>query len=130
MIVLLKDECSFRPIKNNEVSNIYRSVVDWPKIKHLRYQQLLCSSKPCPNKRPEIDNLIVKVTFYGNVGNAIIGFCNVMVELKLIISFIDNKNIIKRIFFSQNCTKSVVANHFIRMKGKIINHFQKIFKTT
>ena len=88
------------------------------------------STKLCPNKRPDIDSLIVKVTFYDNVGNPIIGFCNVMVELKLIISFIDNKNIIKRIFFSQNCTKSVVANHFIRMKGNIINHFQKIFKTT
>ena len=62
-----------------------------PKIKHLRCQQLLCSTKPCPNKRPEIDNLIVKVTFYDNVENPIIGFCNVMVELKLIISFIDNK---------------------------------------
>ena len=91
LIFLLKDKCSFRTIKNDEVSNIYRSVIDWPKIKHLRCQQFLYSTKPCPNKRPEIDNLIVKVTFYDNVGNPIIGFCNVMVELKLIISFIDNK---------------------------------------
>ena len=62
LIILLKDKCSFRTIKIDEVSNIYRSVIDWPKIKHLRCQQLLCSTKPCPNKRLEIDNLIVKVT--------------------------------------------------------------------
>ena len=36
LIILLKDKCSFRKIKNDEVSNIYRSVIDWPKIKHLR----------------------------------------------------------------------------------------------
>ena len=84
LIVLLKDKCSFRPIKNDEVGNIYRSIVNWPKLKHLRCQQLLCSTKLCPNERPDIDNLIVKVTFHDNVGNAIIGFCNIMVELKLI----------------------------------------------
>ena len=91
LIVLLKDECSFKPIKNDEVGNIYRSIIDWLKLKHLCCQQLLCSTKPCPNKRPYIDNLIVKVTFYDNVGNAIICFCNIMVELKLIISYIDSK---------------------------------------
>ena len=90
MIVLLKDKGSFRPIKNDEVGSIYRSIIDWPKLKHLRCQQLLCSTKPCPNKRPNIDNLIVKVTFSDNVGNAIIGFYNITVELKLIISCIDN----------------------------------------
>ena len=63
LIILLKDKCSFIPIKNDEVSNTYRSVIDWPKIKYLRCQQLLCSTKQCPNKRREIDNLIVKVTF-------------------------------------------------------------------
>ena len=36
LIILLKDKCSFRTIKNDEVGNIYRSVIDWPKIKHLR----------------------------------------------------------------------------------------------
>ena len=91
LIILLKDKCSLRTIKNDEVSNIYRSVIDCPKIKHLRCQQLLFSTKLCPNKRPKIDNLIVKNTFYDQVGNPIIGFCNVMVELKLKISFIDNK---------------------------------------
>ena len=91
LIVLLKYKCSFKPIKNNEVGNIYRSIIDWLKLKHLCCQQLLCSTKPCPNKRPYIDNLIVKVTFYDNVGNAIICFCNIMVELKLIISYIDSK---------------------------------------
>ena len=63
LIVLLKDKSSFRPIKNDEVSNIYRSIIDWPNIKYLRCQQLLCSTKLCPDKRPDIDNLIVKITF-------------------------------------------------------------------
>ena len=31
LIESLEDKCSFRPIKNDEVSNIYRSVIDWPK---------------------------------------------------------------------------------------------------
>ena len=81
LIVLLKDLCSFRPIKNDEVGNIYSSIIDWSKLKHLRCQQLLCSTKPFPNKRPDIGSLIIKFTFYNNVGNAIIGFCNIMVEL-------------------------------------------------
>ena len=98
------------------------AIIDWPKIKPLRCQQLLCSTKPCPNKRPDIDNLIVKVTCYGNVGNPIIGFCNIMVELKLIIKKYN------QIVFSQNRTKSVVVNHFIRMKEKITNHYQNCFQ--
>ena len=72
--------------KLNVQSTITRNI-------RLFIETILCSTKVCPNKRPEIDNLIVKVTFYDNVGNPIIGFCNVMVELKLIISFIDNKKI-------------------------------------
>ena len=44
LIILLKDNYSFRPIKNDEASNIYRSVIDWPRIKHLRCQLLLCST--------------------------------------------------------------------------------------
>ena len=64
--------------------------------------KLLCSTKPCPNKRPEIDKLIVKITFYDNVGNSIIGFCNIMVELNLIISFINNKKYNQtHLFFSK-----------------------------
>ena len=55
------------------------------------YTKLCPNKRRCPNKRPDIDSLIIKVTFYDNVGNPIIGFCNIMVELKLIISFIDNK---------------------------------------
>lgn len=87
----MKDKDTFKPIENNEVSNIFRSVIDWPKIKHLRCQQLLCSTKPYHNKVPDIYNLIVKVTFYDKIENAIISFYNIMVELKLIIIFIDNK---------------------------------------
>ena len=63
LIVLLKDECAFKSIENDQVGNIFRSIIDWPKIKHLRCQQLLCSTKSCHSNRPDIDNLIVKVTF-------------------------------------------------------------------
>ena len=91
LIVLLKHKYCFRPIEKDEVSNIYRSQIDQPKIKHICCQQLLLSTKPCLNKRPKIENLIVKATFFDNVGNTIIGFCNTMIELKLIIGYIDNK---------------------------------------
>ena len=63
LIVLLKDKSFFRPIKNNEVGNIYRSIIDQTKLKRLRCQQLLCFTKPSPNKRLDIEELIVKVTF-------------------------------------------------------------------
>ena len=45
LIESLEDKCSFRPIKNDEVINIYRSQIDWPKLKHLRCQQLFSSTK-------------------------------------------------------------------------------------
>ena len=77
-------------------------------IKKNYWIQLLCSTKPCPNKRPEIDNLIVKVSFYDNVGNPIIGFCNVMVELKLIISLIDNKKYNQTNIFFLETTRRVL----------------------
>ena len=95
LIVLLKDKCSFRPIKMMRLVIFCRSVIDWPKIKHLRCQKLLCSTKLCP---------------------PIIGFYNVMVELRSIIIFMIIKNIIKEMLFSPNYTKSVAANHFISMK--------------
>ena len=127
LIVLLKDKCSFRPIKNDEVSNIYRSIIDWPKIKHLRCQQLLCSTKPCPNKRPDIDNLIVIFTFYVNVGNPIIGFC-IMVELKLIISFIDNKKYNQtNLFFSklhEECCGESFYSYEIKDNQSLSEDFQ------
>ena len=91
LILFLNDRCAFKPVENDQVNIIYRSIINWPKIKHLRCQQLLCSTKRCINKRPNIDNLIVKVTFYDNNGDGIIGFYNIIEELNLIIIFIDYK---------------------------------------
>ena len=47
LIDILKDKCAFKPIENDQVYNIYRSVINWPKIKHLRCKQLLCSTRLC-----------------------------------------------------------------------------------
>lgn len=45
LIDFLKYKCAFEPIENDQVNNIYHLVIDWPKIKYLRCQQLLCSTK-------------------------------------------------------------------------------------
>ena len=45
---------------------------------------------PCINQRPDIDNLLVKVTCYAKYGLSIAGFTNVIIQLPLIISYIHN----------------------------------------
>ena len=87
----MKDKCALKPSDNDQVHNIYRSIIDWPQMKYLRCHQLLCSTKSWLTKRPAIDNLIVKVTFYDNNGDDIIGFCNIIVELNSIISLLTIK---------------------------------------
>ena len=52
----LKDKYVFKPIENDQVHTIHRSIIDQPKIKYLRCQQLLYSTKLCVNKRLVIDN--------------------------------------------------------------------------
>ena len=130
LIVLLKEKCSFRPIKNDEVGNIYCSIVNWPKLKHLRCQQLLCSTKLCPNEWLDIDNLIVKGTFHDNVGNAIIGFCNNMVELKLIISYIDNKKYNQTNHFFSKLHEECCGESFCSYEGKDNQSLSESFKIT
>ena len=127
LIILLKDKCSIRPIKNDEIGNIYRSIINWPKLKHLRCQQLLCSTNPCPNKRPDIDNLIVKVTFYDNIGNAIISFCNIMVELKLIISYIYNKKDNQTNHFFSKIHEECCGESFYSYERKNIQSLSEVF---
>ena len=130
LIVLLKDECAFKLIENDEVGNIFRSIIDWPKIKHLRCQQLLCSTKPCHNKRLDIDNLIVKAIFYDKIGNKIIDFYNIMVQLKLIISFIDNKKYTKGTLFFTTLHEEYVGKSFYscERKDNLINLYRMNFK--
>ena len=128
LIFLLKDKYAFKPIENDQVSNIFRSVIYWPKIKYLRCQWLLYSTNLYHNKRPDIDNLIVKVTFYDKIGNAIIRYCNVMVELKFIVNFIDNRKYNKGILFHDIAWKNVLFSLFILTKERIINIYWIDFK--
>ena len=67
------------------------------------------------------------VTFYDQVGNPIIGFCNNMVELKLIISFIDNKKYNQTNIFFSKLHEECCGESFY---SYIINHYQKIYKIT
>ena len=91
------------------------------KIQHLLCQRLVCSTKPCHNKRPDRDNLIVRVTFYDKIGNEIIGSNNIMVELKLIIVLLTIKYIPKELYFSQHCMKNALIDMFIHTAENIIN---------
>ena len=45
LIILLKDKRAFKSIENDQVSNMFRSIIDWSKIKHLRSQKILCSTR-------------------------------------------------------------------------------------
>lgn len=36
LIEFLKDKRTFKPIKNDQIDNIYRFVIDWTRLKYLR----------------------------------------------------------------------------------------------
>ena len=47
------------------------------KIKHMRYKQFLCSTPLILNIRPDVDNLIVKISCYDKGGLVVNGYSNV-----------------------------------------------------
>ena len=59
------------------------------KTKHIRCQHLSCSTNPKPNIRPDIDDLVVKISGYDINGLAVNGYSNVLMELKIIIRYIN-----------------------------------------
>ena len=72
----------------------------------------------CLKKRPEINNLIIKIKFYDNNSDGIIRFCKIVVGLNLIISFIDNKKLQKRNIFSTTLHEECVGQSFYSYERK------------
>ena len=58
------------------------------KIKHIRCQNILCSTTSKSNIRPDIDNFIVKISGYDINDLVVNGYSNVLMELKIIIRYI------------------------------------------
>ena len=58
----MKINVLFKIIESDQSCNIVRDNVSWKRIKHIRYQQLSCSTNP-DGKHLEDENFIVKSTF-------------------------------------------------------------------
>ena len=81
---------------------MYREyIMNITKMKHIRYQNLLCSTSPKSNIRPDIENHIVKISSYDINGLVVNGYSNVLMELKIVIRYINLKKDIPTAFFSQ-----------------------------
>ena len=55
----------------------------------MRYEQLLYSTSPRSNIRLDVDNLIVKISYYDKGGLVVNGYSNDLIELKYVIRFIN-----------------------------------------
>ena len=65
LIEHLQKNWSFKIIDSEQSCNVYREyITNITKIKHIRCQNLLCSTTPKVNIRSNIDNLIVKISGY------------------------------------------------------------------
>ena len=75
LIEYLQKNCPFKIIDSEQSCNVYREyITNITKIKHIRCQNLLCSTTPKPNIRPDIDNLIVKISDYDINGLVVNGY--------------------------------------------------------
>ena len=93
----------FKIIDLEQASNVYREyITNITKIKHIRCQNLLCSTTPKPNIRPDIDNLIVRIIGYDFNGLVVNRYNNVLMELKIIIRHINKKRIFQHHCISQH----------------------------
>ena len=86
LIEYLQKNYLFEIIDSEQTSNVYREyITNITKIKHIRCQNLLCSTTPKPNIRQDIDNLIVRISGYDINGLVVNRYSNVLMELKNII---------------------------------------------
>ena len=79
----LSNVYSFKLIETDQCSNVLCDKIEWTRPQHMWCQQLLYSTILCNDKRPDVNNLIIKVTCYNKNGVSIIGFVNVLVKLNL-----------------------------------------------
>ena len=102
LIEYLPKQCPFKIIDSEQASNVYREyIMNITKIKHITCQSILCSTTPKSKIRPDIDNLIVKINGYDINGLVVNGYSNVLMELKIVIRYINLKKDIPTAFFSQ-----------------------------
>ena len=100
LIEYLQKNCQFKIIDSEQACNVYREyITNITKIKHIRCQNLLCSTTPKPNIRPDIDNLIVRISGYDINGLVVNGYSNVLMELNIIIRYINQKKDISTSLF-------------------------------
>ena len=102
LIEYLQKNCPFKIIGSEQASNIYREyITNITKIKHIRCQNFSCSTTRISNIRSNIDNLIVKISGYDINGLVVNGYSNVLMELKIIIRYINfKKDISSSLFFT------------------------------
>ena len=94
LIEYLQKKCPVKITESDQSCNAYCSNIDTKaKIKHMRCQQLLCSSSTRSNIRPDVDNLIVTISCYDKGSLVVNGYSNVLMELKCVIRFINQKMI-------------------------------------
>ena len=63
LIEYLEKNCPFKVIDPEQASNVYREFINnRTKVKQIRCQNLLCSTNPQFNIRPDIENFIVKIS--------------------------------------------------------------------
>ena len=68
------------------------------------------------NKRPDVDNVLVKLTCQAKYGLPITGFMNAIFQLPLVVSYIHNKIIPKQKIISQRRIMNVLKNNYCYKK--------------
>ena len=78
----LQDTFPYKVIELDLCANVFCESMNVNKVQHLKCHQLLSKTLPCINQRPDIDNLLVKVTCYAKYDLPIPGFANVIFQLQ------------------------------------------------
>ena len=93
LVEILQYTCPFKVIECDQCTNVFRKSLDFTRIQHLKWHEFQSIIIPCMNKRPDVDNLFIKVIFYTRYGLPITRFVNSIYQSPLIVSYIHNKMI-------------------------------------
>ena len=76
----------------------------------------LCSTTPKPNIRPDIDNLIVKISGYDINDLVVNGYSNILMELKIIVRYINKYKDISTSLFLTTLKGNCVGREYYDIK--------------